>query len=92
MILTSEEIARFLKSIQGWEAIDKKLVKEIKLKNFLEGVALIQKIAEVAEKLQHHPDLYLYDYRHLRISLSSHDAGGITKNDFVLATQLDSIF
>ncbi|MEO6940853.1 MAG: 4a-hydroxytetrahydrobiopterin dehydratase [Candidatus Kapaibacterium sp.] len=77
----------------GWEycekhnAIEKEYVRE----NFLDCVNFIQDIAMVAEEADHHPDLLLHDYKKLRVTLSTHDAGGITNKDFEVAQSIDKI-
>ena len=79
-----------LNDLNGWELIDGKLLrKTIKCKDFLGAVALIQKIAPIAEAEDHHPDLHLTGYRKLTIELSTHAIGGLSENDFILAAKID---
>ena len=78
--------------VKGWELIDGKLLrKQVKFKDFLEAVALIQKIAPIAEADDHHPDLHLTGYRRLTIELSTHAIGGLSENDFILAAKIDQL-
>jgi 4a-hydroxytetrahydrobiopterin dehydratase len=60
-------------------------------KNFLKGLALCEKIAEVAEGEGHHPDLHLTGWNKLTVSLWTHARNGLTENDFILAAKLDGI-
>ncbi|KAI7846265.1 hypothetical protein COHA_000245 [Chlorella ohadii] len=60
-------------------------------KNFLKGLALCDKIAEVAEGEGHHPDLHLTGWNKLTVSLWTHARNGLTENDFILAAKLDGI-
>ena len=79
-----------LRDIPGWELVDgKALRRTVKCANFLDAVALIQKIAPVAEAEDHHPDLHLTSYRKLTIDLSTHAIGGLSENDFILAAKLN---
>jgi 4a-hydroxytetrahydrobiopterin dehydratase len=81
-----------LKQIQGWELIEGKLLrKQVKCKDFLDAVALIQKIAPIAEAEDHHPDLHLTGYKRLAIELSTHAIGGLSENDFILAAKIDAL-
>jgi len=48
-------------------------------------------VAEAAEAANHHPDILVHDYKHVRLTLSTHSAGGITANDFALAATIDEI-
>ena len=81
-----------LQDVQGWELIDGKIIrKTVKRKDFLDAVSLIQKIAQIAEAEDHHPDLHLTGYRKLTIELSTHAIGGLSENDFILAAKIDDL-
>ncbi len=62
-----------------------------KLKNFVEVMALANRIAELAEQEQHHPDVHITGYRLLRVDLTTHAIGGLSENDFILAAKIDQI-
>ena len=55
------------------------------------ALAALNALAEIAEEENHHPDLTISDYRCLRVSLTTHDAGGLTANDFVVARRADGV-
>lgn len=78
----------------GWEldGSGKHVETRLKTKDFMAAVRLIDQIAEVAEELNHHPDVHLTDYNRLRIVTSSHDVGRLTERDVKLAGQLESLF
>ena len=59
------------------------------MKNFTAAVRLINKIAEIAESENHHPDIHLTGYRKLRIELTTHALGGLTENDFIVAAKIN---
>jgi len=81
-----------LADVKGWELVEGTAIrKTVKCKDFLDAVALIQRIAPVAEAEDHHPDLHLTGYRKLTIELSTHAIGGLSENDFILAAKLDQI-
>lgn len=92
-----------LQEVKGWELVDlpahgsagqaggKALRKTVKCKDFLDAVALIQRIAPIAEAEDHHPDLHLTGYRRLTIELSTHAIGGLSENDFILAAKVDQL-
>lgn len=77
---------------QGWSEIDSKLVKNYVLPNFIEAVNFINLLAVEAENMDHHPDIKLYNYKNVRIILTTHSKGKITKNDIILAKITDKIF
>ncbi len=61
------------------------------MKDFLAAVALIRRLADVAEEQDHHPDVHLTGYRRLSLVLSTHSIGGLSENDFILAAQIEAL-
>jgi 4a-hydroxytetrahydrobiopterin dehydratase len=93
-LLTSEFIGHYLKLNPLWrqpEDNPKVIVREIGAASFVAAVGIINSIALLAEKLDHHPDILLYGWNKLRITLSTHDVGGLTELDFTLAAQIDGL-
>ncbi len=81
-----------LKELRGWELIEgTRIRKTVKCKDFLGAVALIQRLAPIAEAEDHHPDLHLTGYRTLTIELSTHAIHGLSENDFILAAKFDDL-
>jgi 4a-hydroxytetrahydrobiopterin dehydratase len=80
--------------VEGWRVEDvegrAQLTKTFQYKGFTPGVRLVDKIAEIAEQEGHHPDLHL-SYGALKVDLTTHAAGGLTDNDFILAAKIDQI-
>jgi 4a-hydroxytetrahydrobiopterin dehydratase len=73
-----------------WTERDNALERTIVLESFLAAVALVNRVAELAERENHHPDLTL-SYRTLTIRWTTHSAGGITDHDRRLAALTDSL-
>jgi len=88
--LTENEIDFNLTTLKGWSLNDNRIVKDFAFKNFKEAFEVMIKIGGVAEELNHHPDWY-NSYNKLNIKLTTHDAGGITMNDFELASRIEEI-
>jgi len=90
--LNNEEIAEFklqLKTV--WEIpINEKLKKTFRFKSFERAIAFVQEIALIAEKEQHHPDICIH-YDKVEIELKSHDIGGISLNDFIMAAKIENL-
>lgn len=88
--LSDIAIQRELGSLPGWARRGDTLVKTYTFPSFPAAIAFVNRVAEVAEALDHHPDL---DVRHVRITgtLSTHDAGGITRVDVELARRMDAL-
>jgi 4a-hydroxytetrahydrobiopterin dehydratase len=74
-----------------WREFNGKLSKEIKCQDFKEALLLLNEIAAVAEKFNHHPDLKIHNYRFLSIEVYTHDTGSITQKDYDLSKQIDKI-
>ncbi len=76
-----------------WQDIDNTLVRVFIFSNFVQCVDFITKITVVAEQMHHHPDIEIFQYKHVRISLSTKDAGNtITEKDIQLAMAIDNLF
>src|SRR5947207_2699524 len=91
--LTKELIEEKLHSLPGWShnAEKSQIEKKIVRKNFLDASAFINQIAGVAEQHDHHPDILLSGYKNVLVMFSTHDAGGITQNDFDMAAAVDKL-
>src|SRR3989338_5737245 len=87
--LTKTAAQKYLRHVPGWQMdkSGKQIFREYKTKNFVKAVAFINKVAKVAEKENHHPDIHLTGYRNVRIDLSTHAVGGLSENDFILAAK-----
>jgi len=81
-------------AVPEWEIIRSnahQLVREFPLKNFQHGLVLVNKIGELAETEGHHPNLYLHDYKYLRVELYTHAIGGLSENDFIMAVKINEL-
>ena len=88
--LSDIEIQRSLGGLPGWARKGDTLVKSFHFATFPAGIDFIRRIATVAEKMNHHPDI---DIRYTKVSfvLSTHDAGGITEKDLALARSIEEL-
>ena len=86
--LSDLEIRRALGTLPGWSRKGDALNKTYSFARFADGIRFVQQVAEVADGMNHHPDI---DIRYTRIafSLSTHDAGGITQRDLDLAGAIE---
>ena len=74
-----------------WTETESKLIKIIKCQDFNHALALLNKIAVLAESMNHHPDLKIYSYRFLSIEIYTHDTNSITQKDYDLSKQIDLV-
>lgn len=91
--VSAEEAARLLKELPGWSLSEdgKSIHKKWVVKNFVAGMQFLQKVADLAEQEQHHPDLHLTGYKNIQIELSTHAIGGLSENDFIVAAKINDI-
>ncbi len=88
--LSEKEINDNLEGLEGWTYNDNSLQTSFEFENFKEAFTLMTRIAFEAEAQNHHPD-WNNVYNQLEISLSTHDAGGVTEKDFKLAKAIEKI-
>lgn len=90
-LLNESEIELELNDISEWKLEGKTIIREISATNFVAAVGILNSIAILAEINDHHPDILIYGWNKLRISLSTHDQGGLTILDFKLAKEIDNL-
>ncbi len=90
-ILSSNEIDEKLKEITNWIFKNNSITKEFLLKDFKSALLFVNKVGNEAEKMDHHPDIFLHSWNKVKITISTHSAGGVTQNDFNLAKKIDEI-
>lgn len=90
MRLSPDEIAAALHGLHSWTGDGDGLRRTAELPSFRDAVAAIVAIADVAEELDHHPDIDLR-WRTLHLTLVTHSAGGVTDNDLRLARRIDAL-
>ena len=92
-LLKDDEIAGKLRMIGPWEydPEDKMIVRETTFKDFMEAMGFLNKMADLAEKLNHHPDMTVCDYNRVIIASTTHDAEGVTDNDVRLAQGFEDL-
>jgi len=90
--LTHDEIQSLLKRLKKpWEVLnDKKIRKVFTFKDFREAMTFVNKVADIAEAEQHHPDIHIF-YNKVAIELWTHAIDGLYQNDFIVAAKIDEI-
>lgn len=90
MLLSEQDIMQNLSSLDGWEQSGIEIEKQFKFKNFIHSIGFVNKVAILAEKADHHPDI-LVQYNKVKLVLSTHSEGGLTVKDFSLANEIENI-
>jgi len=82
-----------LRELPGWILSSKadSIEKKWTVKDFVAGMEFLNRVADLAEQEQHHPDVHLTGYRHVSIQLSTHAIGGLSENDFILAAKINQL-
>jgi 4a-hydroxytetrahydrobiopterin dehydratase len=89
--LGPEQVTERLKKLPGWEQKGNAISKLYRFKEFMDGIRFVGKVAEAAERMDHHPDIAI-NYTRITFSCSTHSEGGITEKDFKLAGDIESAF
>jgi 4a-hydroxytetrahydrobiopterin dehydratase len=87
--LTDAELNRFVAENEGWTYLDGAVHKEFAFPGFRGAIAFVNRVAERADAAGHHPDIGIH-YNRVSISLSTHDAGGVTDKDVAAAAEIDA--
>ncbi len=89
-ILSEEDIKQKLKPLEGWQLKGKEIHKVYTHKTFKDAIAFVNKVADLAERANHHPD-FLIQYNKVSLTLSTHSKSGVTDNDIKLAKQIEEV-
>lgn len=87
--LSDSEVAGKLTELVGWELMGQSIEKDFEFADFKSAFGFMSRLAEVAESLNHHPD-WSNTYNKVHISLTSHEAKGLTDKDFSFALAADA--
>ena len=89
--LPQEEANQNLERVEGWKLSGTAIERTFALKNFDDALAFFNKVAAVANAEDHHPDMSIVQWKKVRLSLTTHAAHGLTKNDFIVAAKIDAL-
>jgi 4a-hydroxytetrahydrobiopterin dehydratase len=87
--LSDLEIQRALGGLTGWTRRGETLTKTFSFERFSDGIAFVDRVARIADEMNHHPDIDVR-YTKITMTLSTHDAGGITQSDLTLAERIET--
>lgn len=90
-LLSPEEIQLALKDLSDWSLDGRAIVAEYTFRDFSDALIFVNTVAQEAEQLNHHPDIDIR-YNKVKMLLTSHDAGGITRRDTRMATRISDIY
>jgi len=92
-LLNANQARKSLETLNGWQTNQdhKMIYREYRLKDFDAAVQFINRIAKIADAQQHHPDVHLTQFRNLRVAITTHEVGGLSKNDFAVAEKINEL-
>jgi len=90
-LLEPEAVQTLLQEVPEWKLEENTISRAFELASFPLAITFVNKVAEEAEKANHHPDIDIR-WKTVRLTLSTHSAGGLTSADFTLARKLDQVF
>ena len=88
--LSEADADKAVQALPQWSLVGETIQRTFKFANFLDSMSFVRRIADEAERVQHHPDI-LIRYNKVTLTLSTHDAGGLTRKDFDLAGAIDKM-
>jgi 4a-hydroxytetrahydrobiopterin dehydratase len=88
--MPDKKITEAIDKLTKWKVVNDKLNRTFQFANFVDAFAFMTKVAMIAEKMEHHPELFNV-YNRVVIDLTTHDAGGIGVLDIELAQKIDAL-
>jgi 4a-hydroxytetrahydrobiopterin dehydratase len=91
--MSRSDAETLLAQVDGWKMVDGeplKLAREMKFKDFAQAMAFVNKMATIAEEEGHHPD-FCVSWNRVKIELVTHNIGGLSENDFILAAKINEL-
>ena len=89
-VLSETQVQEMVAEIPDWTVEGKELKRVMKFKDFIAAIEFVNKLVEPAEAAGHHPDLTI-SYNQVTVSLTTHDAGGLTEKDFAMAKEISNL-
>ena len=90
-LLSSIDIMNKLRNLDNWSFDNNQIQSDYQFKDFKEALGFVNKVGVEAEKMNHHPDIFLHSWNKVKITTSTHSEGGVTEKDFKLAAIIDKL-
>ena len=88
--LSAVEIGSFMADFPHWQRVGEAIMRRFEFKNFKQSLAFVNQVGAIAEAEGHHPDI-TFGWGYAEILLTSHEAKGLTRNDFIVAAKVDGL-
>jgi 4a-hydroxytetrahydrobiopterin dehydratase len=74
-----------------WRRDGDAIMRDLEFADFAAAMAYVNRVAEAAEEANHHPDILVHGWNRVRLTLTTHSAGGLTENDYAMARRIDAL-
>ncbi|HQR33508.1 MAG TPA: 4a-hydroxytetrahydrobiopterin dehydratase [Blastocatellia bacterium] len=91
MKLTNEQINQSLVDADGWRREGEEIIRDFTFADFKTAMSFVNQVADEAEAMDHHPDILVHGWNHVRLSVMTHSEGGLTAKDFQLAGRINAL-
>jgi 4a-hydroxytetrahydrobiopterin dehydratase len=90
--LSDSDVDQRLQALGEWRRSDERSIeRDLKFDDFAAATAFVNRVAELAEQANHHPDILIHGWNKVRLTLSTHSQGGLTEADFALAERIEGL-
>lgn len=89
--LTGDKVNKLLTQVPNWALEEGKLVRRFKYNNFKEAIAFVNKVADLAESENHHPNISVFGFRNVKLTFYTHAINGLSENDFIMAAKVNTL-
>jgi 4a-hydroxytetrahydrobiopterin dehydratase len=89
-VLSDADVQAALQQLPGWQQNGQAIERGFRFTNFVKAMEFVNQIAEAAEAVNHHPDI-LISYNNVKLTLVSHDSGGVTQRDIKMAARINEL-
>lgn len=88
-LLDTTEVRKRLEEVPGWQVEGTRLTRDFSLDGFDQIVRLVNAVCDISRREDHHPQV-MFGFKHIRVEYWTHTAGGVTRNDFICAKQINT--
>jgi 4a-hydroxytetrahydrobiopterin dehydratase len=90
-LLDDDQISERLQGVPEWRREGAEIVRDLKFDDFAAALAFVNRVADLAEERNHHPDILVHGWNNVRLTVTNHSQGGLTEADFELAQSIDGL-
>ena len=89
--LPEDKVQELIKQVPDWSLEEGKVIRKFQFKNFREAIDFVNKVAELAESENHHPNISVYGWNKVKLTFFTHAVKGLSENDFIMAAKINQL-